>query len=86
MVGVLFGFFLVELLHFFVLPNHLWACYAIVASVYAAGGIGLFYAARAKFDQVHLVPPQTAESLRQDVQAVTGAVSAPQGGQLVHRS
>src|SRR5215813_13351349 len=41
------------------------------------GGV-LFYKARTKLEQVHVVPPQTAESLRQDVQAVTSVVTAPQ--------
>jgi hypothetical protein len=77
LVGVLFGFTLVELLHQYVLPQHLWACHAIVMVLFAVGGGLLFYAARAKLDQVHLVPPQSADSLRKDVQAVTSAVTAP---------
>jgi hypothetical protein len=79
LVGVLFGFALVELLHQFVLPHQLWACFAIVAVLFAVCGGVLFYAARAKLEQVHVVPPQSAESLRQDVEAVTSAVAAPTG-------
>src|SRR5947209_1313926 len=53
LVGVLFGFTLVELLHHFVLPNHLWACFAIVTAMFAVCGGVLFYAARAKLELVH---------------------------------
>ena len=74
LVGVLFSFTLVEVLHHFVLPNHLWACFAIVTALFGVSGAILFLTARAKLDQVHLVPPQSAASLRQDVEAVTSAV------------
>jgi len=84
LVGVLFGFTLVEVLHQFVLPNHLWACFAIVTALFGGAGAILYFAARAKLDQVHLVPPQSAASIRQDVEAVASAVGAtPQSSNLV---
>jgi len=85
LVGVLFGFTLVELLHQYVLPQHLWLCFLIVTVLFGIGGGLLFAAARAKLEQVHLVPPQTAESLRQDVEALTSPAVAPQGGNLVRQ-
>lgn len=75
LVAILFGFTLVKLLYQYWLPNHEWACFAIVTAVFAVGGAILFFAALAKFRQVHVVPPQTVESLRQDVEAVTQAVT-----------
>jgi hypothetical protein len=80
LVGVMFGFTVVELFHQYVLPNDLWACYLIVTALFAVGGVVLFFAARAKFEQVQFPPPQTTESLRQDVQAVSSAVAAPSAG------
>lgn len=85
LVGILFAFTLVKLLHQYVLPGYEWACFAIVTAVFAVGGALLLYAGLARFRQVNVVPPQTAESLRQDVQAVTSAVTAdrPQGSPYV---
>jgi hypothetical protein len=86
LVGVLFGFSLVELLHHFVFPHDLWACFSIVAILFAVCGGALLYESRAKLHQVHLVPPQSAASLRQDIQAVTSAVTAAQDGIVVRQS
>jgi uncharacterized membrane protein YqjE len=72
-VAVLSSFTLVKLLQQYVLPNHEWACFAIVTVVFALGGGLLVYAAMARFNQVHMMP-QTVESLRQDVEAVSSAV------------
>jgi len=76
LVAILFGFTLVKLLQQYVLPDYEWACFAIVTVVFAGLGAALLYAGLAKFKQVHVVPPQSADSLRQDVQAVTSAVTA----------
>jgi len=76
-VGLLFGFTLVEVLRHFVLPDHLWACYVIVTGFFGLCGGLLLFAAKSKLEQVHVVPQQSAESLRQDVQAVKAAMSAP---------
>jgi len=87
LVGVLFAFTLVELLHQFVLPNQEWACFALVTVFYAIGGGMLLYASLAKFRSVRVIPPQSVESLREDVQAMTAAVSneRPQGNNLLRQ-
>jgi len=84
LVGVLFSFTLVEVLHHFLMPNHLWACFAIVTAVLGGAAAILYFSGKAKLDQVQLIPPQSAASLRQDVQAVASAVgAAPTNGNLV---
>ena len=74
-VGVLLSFMLVKLLQQYVLPNHEWACFAIVGGLVALLGGALFYCGLNQINQVHLSLPQTAETLREDVQAVSDAVS-----------
>lgn len=73
--GVLLGLMLVKLLHQFLLPNHEWACYGIVAVPFGLLGAALAYCGRMKLGEVHLSLPQTAETLRDDAQAVGAAVS-----------
>lgn len=74
-VGVLLGFMLVRLLQQYLLPNHEWACFAIVGGVVALLSGALLYCGLKQINQVHLSLPQTAETLRADVQAVSDAVS-----------
>lgn len=74
-VGILLGFMLVRLLHQYLLPNHEWACFAIVAGLVAILGGALIYGGLHQINQVQLSLPQTAETLRDDVQAVSDAVS-----------
>lgn len=74
LVAVLFGFTLVKLLQRYVLPDHEWACFAIITMLFAIGGGVLLFAGVMKFKEVHVMP-QTVESLRQDVQAMTSAVT-----------
>jgi hypothetical protein len=73
--GVLLGLMLVKLLYQFLLPNHEWACFGIVGVLFAAVGGALLYCGRRKISEVHLSLPQTAETLRDDAQAVGAAVS-----------
>jgi hypothetical protein len=73
--GVLLGFMLVKLLQQYLLPNHEWACFAIVGALVALLGGPLIYRGLNQINQVHLSLPQTAETLREDVQAVSDAVS-----------
>jgi hypothetical protein len=73
--GVLLGLMLVKLLHQFLLPNYEWACFGIVGSLFAVIGGGVACFGFEKIKQVKLWLPQTAESLRDDAQAVGGAVS-----------
>jgi hypothetical protein len=73
--GVLLGFMLVKLLHRFLLPNHEWACFGIVGGVGALLGGTLLYFGNRKLNEVHFSLPQTAETLRDDAEAVGAAVS-----------
>lgn len=73
--GVLLSFMLVKLLHQFLLPNHEWACFGIVAAVFALPCAALIYCGLEKIKEVHLSLPQTTDSLRDDAEAVGAAVS-----------
>src|ERR1700731_1277140 len=53
-VGVLLSFMLVKLLHQYLLPNHEWACFAIVACLVALLGGALIYCGLKQINQVHL--------------------------------
>lgn len=70
---IMLCFMLVHLLHWLTgaadpraLP--LWGCYGIVALVFFIIGGFLFYVAKSKVNEMHLVPPQTAESMKENVQ------------------
>jgi len=86
-VGMLLAFTLVKVLQHFVLPDHEWACFAIVTALFVVTSGLLMGVAVAKIRQVNLVPQQTVDSLREDVQAVTAAVSGdrPQGNALLRQ-
>jgi len=84
-VGILFGFTLVKVLHQYALPQHEWACFAIVTGVFALGGGLLVYAAMTKFNQVNVIPSESVESIRQDVEAVSDAVGGPPTNNLVRQ-
>ncbi|OAI50199.1 hypothetical protein AYO44_05880 [Planctomycetaceae bacterium SCGC AG-212-F19] len=74
--GVLLGFMLVKLLHQYLLPNHEWACFGIVGGLVALLAGGLVYCGLHQIKQVHLSLPQTAETLREDAQAVSNGLAA----------
>jgi hypothetical protein len=74
-VGVLLGLMFVRLLQEYLLPNHEWACLGIVAGFVALLGGALLYSGLKQIKQVHLSLPQTTETLREDAQAVSDAVS-----------
>jgi hypothetical protein len=46
----------------------LWACFGIVGAVLVAMGAGLLLAARSKLSEIHVVPPRTAQTLKENVQ------------------
>ena len=73
--GVMIGFMLVKLLHQYLLPNHEWACFGIVGGLVGLLGGALIYYGLNQINQVHLSFQQTAETLREDAQAVSDAVS-----------
>jgi len=70
--GVLLSLMLVHLLHW--LTNSmppgfpLWACYGIVGAVFAFVGLVMLYAAANKAGAINLVPRQTVESMKENVQ------------------
>jgi hypothetical protein len=46
----------------------LWACYGIVGGLLAAGGIGLLVLGTQTLAQLHLVPQDTVETMKENVQ------------------
>ena len=46
----------------------LWACYGIVGGLLAAGGIGLLVLGTQMLAQLHLVPQDTVETMKENVQ------------------
>jgi len=72
--GIMLGFMLVQLLNQFLLPHHEWACFGIVGGAFALVGGVLYYYGLKKIHEVQVLP-QTAETLRDDAQAVGAAVS-----------
>jgi len=71
--GVLVGIMLAKLLYL-LLPNHEWACFGIVGGLAALLGGALVYYGVHRVNEVHVSLPQTAETLREDVPAVSAAV------------
>jgi protein-S-isoprenylcysteine O-methyltransferase Ste14 len=71
--AVLLGVMVAKLLQLTGLPE--WSCYALAGVAFAAiGGIMLANGA-GKVNQISLVPPQTADTLRRDVEAVATTVA-----------
>jgi Putative Actinobacterial Holin-X, holin superfamily III len=64
--GVLLSFMLVKFLQQYLLPNHEWACFAIVGGLVALLSGALINRGLNRINQVHLSLPQTAETLRED--------------------
>jgi hypothetical protein len=52
--------------HYTAIP--LWGCFAIVGGVMAACAAGLLIAGYLKADEVRVIPPQTAETLKENVE------------------
>jgi hypothetical protein len=46
----------------------LWGCFGIVGLVFLLVGAGLFYAAKSKVESISLVPRQTVETMKENVQ------------------
>jgi hypothetical protein len=49
-------------------PIPLWGCFAIVAGVITAFGVGLLLAGRTKATEVSVIPPQTAQTMKENVE------------------
>lgn len=73
--GVLLSFMLVKFLQQYLLPDPEWAGFAIVGGAVALVGAALAYCGLNQINQVHMSLPQTGETLRDDAQAVSEAVS-----------
>lgn len=58
----------VELLNQYAFPEHHWLSYLVVGAVMAAVGGVLFYAGSKQAGEINLVPPQTAETMKENVQ------------------
>jgi hypothetical protein len=67
--GLLLAFFLVYLLNWLT-GDHLplWACFGIIGGILAVTGGILLYIGAFKVSEVQLVPPQTAETLKENVE------------------
>jgi hypothetical protein len=67
--GLLLAFFLVYLLNWLT-GDHLplWACFGIIGGLLAVTGGILLYIGAFKVSEVQLVPPQTAETLKENVE------------------
>ena len=64
---VLLSFMFVYLLNWLT-DMALWGCFAIVVGLFAAVAFILFYAGRSQAEQIHVVPRQTVETMRENVQ------------------
>jgi hypothetical protein len=64
--GLLLCFMFVYLINYFGVP--LWGCYGIVAGVLLLAGVVLAGTGYARAKSVHVVPPQTAQTLKENVQ------------------
>jgi hypothetical protein len=64
---ILLSFMVVYLLNWLT-GLELWGCYGIVGAVYLLVALILFYTGKNKAEQIHVVPPQTAETMRENVQ------------------
>jgi hypothetical protein len=67
--AILLSLMLVHLLYWLTQERFpLWACYGVVGAFFAIVGALLLYAARNKVNSIHVVPPQTAETMGENVQ------------------
>jgi uncharacterized protein YacL len=64
--GVLFSLMLVQLLALTPLP--LWGCYAVVAGVFTAAGVGFMLAGRSTAAEVRMIPPRTAQTMKENAE------------------
>jgi uncharacterized membrane protein YgcG len=64
--GVLLCFMLVHLIHFFGVP--LWGCFGIVGGVLVLAGVVLAALGYSQASKVSVIPPQTAQTLKENVQ------------------
>jgi hypothetical protein len=77
-VGILLSFMFVKLLQQYLLPDHEWACFGVVGACVALFAGALVFCGIKQINQVHLSLPQSTESIRDDVQTFSEAVSGSQ--------
>jgi uncharacterized membrane protein YqjE len=58
----------VELLNQYAFPGNHWVSYLLVGAVMAAIGGVLFYVGKKQADEIKIVPPETTETLKENVQ------------------
>lgn len=59
----------VHLIHWATSGNvPLWGCFAIVGGSLAGAGAGLLYCGRERAEQIHFVPRQTVDTLKENIQ------------------
>jgi len=81
LVGVLFfGLMVVHLLHWLTGPPGadvsslpLWGCHAIVAVLFLASGTALFFIGKRMMSPSEILPVQTAETLKENVEWITNS-------------
>jgi hypothetical protein len=66
--GLLLGLMLVYLLNWLAPGLPLWGCYGIVGIVFIACGAALLYAGQKKLGSINLLPEQSIQALRENVQ------------------
>jgi uncharacterized membrane protein YqjE len=74
---LMFSFMLVHLIAL-ALPVE-WACFGIVCAIFLAIGGGIMGVGYSYFQKVHMIPPRTAQTISDDIQAVTGPSVKPTG-------
>jgi hypothetical protein len=81
LLGMVFlGLMLVHLLHWLTEPAGidpaglpLWGCHAIVAVLFLASGAALFYLGKRMMSPSEILPVQTAETLKENVEWITNS-------------
>jgi membrane protein implicated in regulation of membrane protease activity len=73
--GLLLILMLVHLLHALT-PLPLWACYGIVGGLFAVVGVVLLVLGKQKLARMHLVPQDTVETMKENVQWIKEQVTA----------
>jgi drug/metabolite transporter (DMT)-like permease len=68
LAGLLLILMLVHLLNWAVPSIPLWGCYGIVGLILAAAGAILWFHGKSKAEEIKLLPPQTAETMKENLQ------------------
>jgi hypothetical protein len=67
--SVLLAFMLVYLLNWLTSERiPLWGCFGIIGGIIAAVGVSLLFFGKQRASEIHVVPPRTAETMKENVQ------------------